>query len=42
MRGSFRNLLGALVLSTTVSAGAALAQTQTGEIYGKVTDQSRC
>lgn len=40
MHVSFRHVLGALVLSTFVSAGAAVAQTQTGEIYGKVTDQS--
>ena len=40
MQGSLRSVLGALVLATFVSAGAASAQTQTGEIYGKVTDQS--
>ena len=40
MQGSSRSVLGALVLATFVSAGAASAQTQTGEIYGKVTDQS--
>ncbi len=40
MQGSLRSVLGALMLSTFVSAGAASAQTQTGEIYGKVTDQS--
>lgn len=40
MQGSLRSVLGALVLATFVSAGVASAQTQTGEIYGKVTDQS--
>jgi len=40
MHGSSRSLFGVVLLSVFLSAGTAWAQTQTGEIFGKVNDPS--
>jgi hypothetical protein len=40
MHGSSRSVFGVALFSLFLSASAAWAQTQTGEIFGKVTDQS--
>lgn len=40
MLGSSRSVFCVVLVAVFLSAGSARAQTQTGEIYGKVTDQS--